>query len=295
VDINVDWLSFTFETGNMQAIKRESRPDVLMQRLEDELGGLITALGVHREQWFWGGGRAPYSTSLYSEGGVTVFFSETTPHFLVEVSGRGCQHIRETSNMVEFCSRVAKRCTRIDIACDIETVTTPKVFADLRDKGKFKSYSLIQSETGETVYLGSKMSERYCRAYRYNEPHPRAKMLRVEFVLKGEFAKQAAAQVATLGAKAIAVALGDTFGFVHPDWKVAREGESAILKAKRVDKHNGATMHWLQTQVIPALIRLEGEGTISFGEFVTLLVSEHFKFDEKGARRTWTKDTFERR
>jgi len=158
----------------------------------------------------------------------------------------------------------------MDIAVDMSCNVTPRQFAaDVKDT-PVKTRSEFVSSTGETVYLGSRTSERYARVYRYNEPHPRAKLLRAEFQLKGVYANEAALKLTEGEAlNGIAAALGEHFGFTHDVWKA--DDEPVPLKV-RSHAQTGNTVFWLTNTVAPLLKRLNETGKLDaaawFDEYV---------------------------
>jgi DNA relaxase NicK len=141
------------------------------------------------------------------------------------------------------------------------TDCAPDEFCALRDGKRFKSFGEIKSETGHTVYIGSRSSDRYARVYRYTEPHPRAHLLRSEFVLKGEQAKLAARELLAVGVDLYAARLGNSFGWKHKVW-LPNEWSVEEAKAWRPDREAGNTVRWLYSQVAPALIKLHREGQL---------------------------------
>jgi Uri superfamily endonuclease len=170
---------------------------------------------------------------------------------------------------------VAPHLTRLDIACDILTETRPLDFVTKRNPGRFKSHSEVFSESGETCYVGSKQSNRYARVYRYNAPHERAHLLRVEYVIRAEDAVLTANALLQSGQDAVAKSLGRQYGWYHEDWNV-EDTSDARLVAYRPDRREGKTLYWLNDTIAPLLVRLAREGIIDpdlwFYENVTQVI-----------------------
>jgi DNA relaxase NicK len=204
--------------------------------------------------------RAPYSFARRSEDcSRTLYVHPLAAHYTLEVSGTHCKTLTP-AQWVDTCRHWEGNISRLDIAVDMPCDVTPKQFAANIVQSRVKTRSEFVSSTGETVYLGSRTSERYARVYRYKEPHPRAKLLRAEFQLKGAYANEAAEKlVAGEALNGIAAGLGENFGFNHPVWQP--DSEPIPLK---VTSHaqTGNTVYWLTNTVAPLLRRLNKEGKL---------------------------------
>ena len=258
---HIDWLSFTLPV--------EGEGDIPSHRLFEHLANIVNSFNpLVAEHLFLNrtyvprAGRAPYSIAWTDEtGGVTMFGHPAIPHFLIEVSGRECELLGETAYAADFLAAVQPRLTRIDIACDMLTETRPDAFALQREPGRFKAWSEVVSASGHTIYVGSRESDRYARVYRYNPPHPRSHLLRSEFVLKAEQARLAAATILADGMDSYSAALGNTFGWTHPDWQTGIS-TSAEASAWRPERRQGKTVRWVYAQVLPSLLKLHKDGTL---------------------------------
>jgi len=141
--------------------------------------------------------RAPYSFARRSDDNTrTLYVHPLAAHFTLEVSGAHCGSIEAL--MPQVLADYADCLSRVDLAVDIDTVTTPLSFDAQCSPDRVNTRSKMSSSTGETVYIGSRSSERFVRVYRYKPPHPRIHLLRVEFQLKGDYAR-ALAQNVTAG------------------------------------------------------------------------------------------------
>jgi len=162
-------------------------------------------------------------------------------------------------------ARVSDRVTRIDIACDVETQTTPPQFIEAMVGKRMQSSGYQKSNRGETCYVGSQKSDRYARVYRYAPPHPRSNLLRIEHVFRKEYAKSVAAQAGSNGLASIASGCKKAFGWGHSDFNV---GAAAPAKLSKIghEKNMGGTVAWLVTSAAPAFKRLVADGTIKDAE-----------------------------
>jgi len=203
--------------------------------------------------------RAPYSYARRSDDCTrTLYVHPLSVHFTFEMSGAYCHKIAPL--MPTLLHDFGGYFSRIDLAVDMETTVTPVEFDKAVDAPRIETRSVMQSSTGQTVYIGSRTSERFARVYRYNPPHPRAHLLRAEFQLKGAYANKLAEHIAegeTL--ESYAAGLGQHFGFTHDCWKPSDKAQTL-----RVQSHaqSGATVQWLTSTVAPLLRRMNREGKL---------------------------------
>lgn len=215
--------------------------------------------------------RAPYSFARRSDDCTrTLYVHPLSAHYTLECSGQACQ--RAASVLPILLRDFADCLSRLDLAVDMETNVTPFSFDALTNPTRINTRSKMTSSTGETIYIGSRSSERFCRVYRYNPPHPRAHLLRAEFQLKGEYAKQCGAMIAdglTMGS--IAAGLGKHFGFEHPCWQ-----PDSVVQPLKVKSHaqSGQTVYWLTNTIAPLLKRMEREGKLDLEAWLDEYVRE---------------------
>lgn len=277
----IDWLSFTFKVDNTGCENDKLMAQRAWDALEYELGSLL--------HLFSGGGefkpekgRKPYSISYRTQdGGIAVFFNHKLDHMLVEISGKGCERVFSNEQGQSLLRIVGKRTTRIDIACDMVCETNPLDFVKSRSEGRFKSHSEFVSESGTTAYVGSKSSNRYARVYRYNQPHPRAHLLRAEHVFRGDDAKIVVTQVLNVGLHAISAWCGELFGWLHPSWEI-KEASELEIKAHRPERGDAKTVFWLYETVAPVIIRLHKEGILDFADFFREAIAPNLFIDNQG-------------
>lgn len=264
---HVDWLTFTM-TPIYQSSYPEGTPMEEQYASAIEIAFMQT-FGREMVEKVFGGSweknersRAPYTDSWkMGNGNITLFASQTLTHCTVEISGKGCEELIREKLFDKVLQCVHLRVTRIDIACDIETSTTPTAFVAIVNHERMRASGYQKSETGETQYVGSQKSDRYARVYRYNPPHPRAHLLRVEHVFRKEYAKIVSEQLVTLGMDAITNASGKAFGWAHSDWNEL-ETVSADIAIVSDSRNSGKTIFWLTHSVAPAFRKLVESGEI---------------------------------
>lgn len=273
MDAHIDWLSWTLpvtaEPVDIHDLKTEARI---------QLKGISNG---HYDYCFDGQafdqapGRAPYRYSLQrGDGGFRVFGVSHTHTVLYELSGRGCEGLVTREDQQTFAHILMERFTRIDYAVDIRCETDPMEFCDNSEPGHFRSRSDIRSDTGTTCYVGSPKSGRFARIYRYNPPHPRADLLRCEFVFRGKLARAFARDLcSTLDQQELVARLGNTYGFLHPVWQPGVETDEKVL-APHSSKKEQDTVRWLYKQVVPAMRRMLKSGALNMTDFLEVVYQE---------------------
>jgi len=258
---HIDWLSFTipmvYDTQEGSAYASAIRNGFLYLFTLDVVESVFGGAWVVGER-----SRAPYTDVWVDrENGLSLYASPNLTHATVEISGSGCEALISSGKIDEVLRGAAERITRIDIACDIETKTMPMDFVAQRDHERMRSNGMMNSDTGETCYIGSKQSERFARVYRYFPPHPRAHLLRVEMVFRREHAKKIATSIVASGIRSVASEAGKAFGWAHSDWEISGDNE-VDLSLTSPERNAGKTVSWLVRSVAPAIQRLIADGTI---------------------------------
>jgi len=271
---HIDWLTFTMTPRYLSTYPdgvtmEEQYADAIERAFVATFGKKLTADAFGGSWQKNERSRAPYTDAWkLGDGGVTLFASPTLNHCCVEISGSGCEALISKALLHKVLQQVDNRVTRIDIASDIETETRPKEFVEKVNHERMRASGYQNSDSGETCYVGSQKSDRYARVYRYNSPHPRAHLLRIEHVFRREYAKVVAQQCLSNDVAEIAGAAGLAFGWAHEDWNpsISDSADISIVSAKRED---GKTLYWLVNSVAPAFKRLcETGGIIDPEEFL---------------------------
>lgn len=181
------------------------------------------------------------------------------------ITGKGCQVVRGA--LSRFIGENRERVTRIDIAQDatFETSFSPVKHAQ---KVKSRTRSIIESDTGETLYIGSRKSASFVRVYRYNEPHERAGITRIEAEFKSDYARSVASVVADDGVNApslVAWIVRKTATEGYRIWHGLHDSETKPMRANRKPGQDGYTK-WLRQAALPAVRRALREGLITMGD-----------------------------
>lgn len=260
--VKTDWLTFVVpvvSVGEGSSIAYLS--EFIEATLSKEFGYQTAWMMFHSLQPM-GFGRAPYKLGFQSlQRGITVWVGGDVPHMCVEFSGVGCDWLRDNELHDTLLTLHHERISRIDVAVDLECKLDPTTMVKARQSERQKTLTQMTSPTGDTFYVGSRTSERYCRVYRYADPHPRSNFLRLEMVSRRANAKQVASAIASDGLESVTRALLEAFGwtdFAANYFAV----EPASISAFRPERGSGSTLRWLITQVAPAFQRLVADGTI---------------------------------
>jgi len=275
---HVDWLTFTLTPRYVTTYPEGTTYDEMYREAVEQ--AFLQTFGAAIASEVFGGSwdkkehsRAPYVDAWQlGDRGITVFASPTLNHLCVEISGQGCETLLSAGVFNRVLGRVADRITRIDVASDVRTSTRPAVFVGDVKHERMRASGYQNSESGETCYVGSQKSDRYARVYRYNPPHPRADLLRIEHVFRRDYAKKVAGELLNSSVEAIAASAGLAFGWAHEDWDVSQD-KSVDISTIHEKRATGKTVFWLIDSCASAFKRLCADGTIKDPE---AFLREHF-------------------
>lgn len=253
----VDWLSFsimTDEPGPNEHIEETiKRVNDATRLFRTKFPALLAASQTATK------GRKPYK---FASGIPTtrLLWGIGLNHATVELTGQGCESARETGNL-DFAIRFGQsRATRIDLALDIETDVSPLEFVDAGYNARFASWEHIKTISGETVVIGSKKSQRFVRVYRYYPDHPRAHLLRLEAVHRGEPARQFSLYVLKYGVETAARMALSAYDFKHHDYP---PDETEPVTLWRPETHQGGRLRWYRRAVVPAVRDMIESGSLT--------------------------------
>ncbi len=216
------------------------------------------------------GGRGAARWGLaWPADGVQLFAGDKSGWVALEFSGLGCNVLRECQALDMVLALDTWRITRLDLAIDIPGAD-PGEIAGSVDALRFKTRSSMQSVQGETHYIGSAKSDRMVRVYRYNLPHPRAGLCRVEFVLRNGAARKGAQAILDNGLASVGAELVRKFGFTSP----ALDGvglAKPIHSYSTGERTRTGKYRWISGQAIPGIARAIKEGIVSRTEVLAAL------------------------
>lgn len=212
-----------------------------------------------------------YSDRLrHAESGMALSIGHTNPHIYVEISGKGCEFLRQNGALMDIICATKTRASRIDFAVDFPSEISPGEFSALRNDIRWRHLSTINSASGTTCYVGSRTGSRMARVYRYNEPHPRAHLLRVEAEYKGEAAKSAVDLLTTDNLLEVSLAAHAVFGWAHTLWTDGSK-ETVKIPYSSHSPDNAATVRWLYGVVASSLKKAVEDGLVDWKGFKGVL------------------------
>lgn len=268
--MHVDYLSISFPESIIDGL------DDATQFLHDVVGDIAWEnVNVWDKHSFnYGGGRAPFSSSIVSPVG-TIFFSSRRKGALIEFGGRALTLIPD--ERIEYILSYYK-VTRIDLAHDVPNMGGTVSPLWITGKSKPKSKMVAESETGITVYLGSLKSDTFTRVYEYFAPNKRAGLIRIEHVFRRAQAQNVAKQI-LLGN------MGKIYAQRCQAWNLTKQADFALfndkipLSQKSVTPSESKKIAWIKNIVAPTINRLLEYGAISLDEIISAENLNHWVKD----------------
>lgn len=257
----IDWLSFTIPAEWSENMPEYQAADWAWRYIDEALPLSLWTSIFELFEMAQTSGRPPYRVAYRSTpAGLSVYLNPSLPHILLEFTGQGVEALRDNELLTDLLAAIHQRVTRIDFAVDWLTEVRPTAFIAAGYSGRFSSTGIVTSDTGETVYVGSKKSDMYARVYRYSPPHPRSAFLRCEMVLRKQRAKEAARMAAEGDLKGVIASVGASFKWSHGLWSL--EAEEPIPNY-RPERPLAKTERWLIAQAGPAFRKLIAAGVIT--------------------------------
>lgn len=261
----IDWISYTAPNTGAGMPPRTPFSDASVMVAQEFLR-LIGSSDPAQDKYMPVKPNSPFGRAVQHEAtGARFEWGGGSDRVLVSFPGKACHALTLNGRIKEVLSKHAGDVSRIDISMDMVTDLRPPQFTKERSSERFKTGAHMVSEEGETVYVGSWSSDRFCRVYRYNAPHPRADYLRAEHVFRGKQAKALASQLVKVDPVSLMGSVGEIYGWKHAVWVEAMEGiERKVDVVWHKDERKvSKTVKWLEEQCAPALVRMVKEGEIS--------------------------------
>lgn len=261
----VDYFSYTIKTaiGTDTPLKRVDNNGLWHSILNQNCPKYLLRF---RERWDYTvpKRRNGYTFGFNVDDAIYCWFNGKDIH--IEITGDGCTMLYETQQLLDIIRDNAFGATRIDIAHDIQTDITPLEFGASGKVGN--AYTVDNSKSGQTVYLGSKTSNRFVKVYRYNKPHPRAHLLRIEYTYRYDDAVKIANLLKTQNEAVLAFSSATRYEWSHDVWKSLKTPETIKITAHRKDRNTAKTVIWYRTQVLPAIARMVKSGDYTIDQVI---------------------------
>ena len=266
----------------VRVLSRYNAPNTCCGRALFDTGFEILFGGM-RNWKIGGGGTYRQRYELSDENGTFVYFGSQA-HVLVAHTGRACAALRERGLLRKLIHATADSASRIDVAADMVTEITPQDFLGYGYRRNRRARRSYDDTGGKGETIGTRgVSDRFCRVYRYNPPHPRSDKLRVEFEHRGRLAPVTAKWCGYYGPERIAAMEQNQYLFQCPLWTP----ETVEETLSRPQEHRGSakTLQWLLRSVKPAVRRLWVSGAVD-----RAWIEEHFMFDELAQQKEMYSD-----
>lgn len=271
----VDWLTISTEVLLAEGVPAQHRPIATMRATCATLGfdwAVMPELHDVRPVKSAQGWNESYSAPQASMRVDT----RGSGKCLASWSGQGCAWLRKVGRLDAMLALGERLASRVDVAFDRPMTAMPTNLVDITDTERPYMLSLWRSKEGETVYLGSMSSNKFARLYKYTEAgHEREGVMRLEVVFRDKQAQRICKTVRE----------GKIMSIVHSE--AERLGLLTLLDGAHIDRQdlerissyvksrNPNTIKWIETAVIPALLRLENDGDVADGaELISLLLAK---------------------
>lgn len=221
----------------------------------------IASLLSQQTNWTDAPARGVYEKGVwFPDIGIAYFEGGKSETCLVQITGQGCELLRQQGVLQDVCRAWEDRITRIDVAADFTCDVEPQDFAYAHSNARFKVTQFIDKNSGTTFYVGSKQSDRFARVYRYRDPHPRSAQLRCEVQFSGKQAKFAVSNILKTSVLEVFGQIGNTIGWNHPVYVQGLSNEKIRSAPRPTTKGN--TIFWLYKAVLPSLRKQAAKGDI---------------------------------
>lgn len=275
--VSIDWISYTVPVSKGLAWTLEA------EVFYDELCNQVT--GQHL-QWRPEAPLHGYALRFVAVKypGLAVMFSpnEERMGFHVIVGGSVLRHIN-AEGMLKYAAYQNGRITRLDVALDVGTDFDFRAFYDACNAGqldtKARKCSVIESNSGTTVYIGSRSSESMLRVYnKAAEAGLADPLTRIELEIKGQRANAVAQYLCKHGLTDIPAIIRAFCDWpTNPLWTEIFAGIAKVgmPKAERQPDRE----KWIREQVRPALITAMREDSTEVKKLVAFLL-HYCTFDQ---------------
>lgn len=257
----IDWISVAINARWEEGVNEYIAQKNVLPSIETAIPGLLFCFSELQP----GGRRFPYAGCLRSNG-ITIYYDGNHSGILIEISGQGCQKIRDENPNI-FNVIFNHRITRIDIANDLGDKNPMELVDQSGYSNRIKSLGKFSSDTGDTVYVGSRKSKLYCRVYKYHSPHPRSNQARCEVVIKHERATQARDML--LAGSSLEDVFSAALGQLGMNTEVFNVVSNTRFEKLSSVKSLAKTEGWLHRQVYPAIAKLIANEVISLDNVVS--------------------------
>lgn len=265
--LSVDWLSFTFHWNSaaLAPISHIFDPERIALYVSGFQGRWIAEKPCNGY---------PFVVSAADRPGLRVMASKPDSPMGVHVSWSGSALRQvEPRAILRNATTLGGLCRRIDIAFDVPYKLD---FDDAYDAIKTKranynarKYSRIQSDSGNTIYIGSRTSEQMLRIYdKAAESKLDYDLTRFELECKGQMAEGIAKYVDEHGLEGMQDVIHGFCNFPHlPELELYFASSAVSLAMSKLEKQRD-TRKWLMEIVAPSLGRVIADDPDFYVQFI---------------------------
>lgn len=254
---SVDWLSITYKWESFKIQNGQNLNEAVSKHVVEFLSM------PYEGQWQSTTPLQGYAKAIVNKIGVRVNFSlPGSPNGVhVVYSGRTLQTFH-WGDLLMDCYVLDGQVTRIDIALDVmdSPIDILELYRHMKEGWcitQSKKYSYIEGNTGQTLYVGSRQSERMLRVYdKAAEQGTTGQWVRFELEVKGAKARQIAHYVSIEGAEAIPALIADFATFIDYQWPDGNPFKAEAINLPSIKGKETDTAKWLETGVLPSFKRV---------------------------------------
>lgn len=270
--LSIDWLSFTFHWNSaaLAPISHIFDPERIALYVTGHQGRWIAEKPCNGY---------PYVVSAADRPGLRVMAAEPNSPMGVHVSWSGSALRQvEPRAVLRNALTLGGVCRRLDIAFDIPMKLN---FEDAYDAIKTKranysarKYSRIESDSGSTIYVGSRTSEQMLRIYdKAAESNLDYDLTRFELENKGDQAKHLAIYIDLHDLEGMQDVIHGFCNFPHlPDLELWFTSPTLSLGIPKQEKVRD-TRRWLMEIVAPSLGRIAAEDHNFYVQFIRKVIT----------------------
>lgn len=251
----VDWLTVTFPPDEITALYGD--------KINDPSYGRIIAGSVSgsRGRFVARGGMHGYAVAYEQIDGVVVAWNRPLQSngLYVSYPGTALEHM-DWLSFLDRLLALGARVSRFDLASDLvgKHIDLAAWYEKVKNGDAVtnaRRYRLVQSDTGATLYVGSRSSERFLRIYdKAGQEGVDMDWFRAELELKGGAAKGVARYLQQKRSlEEVPAIINAFFRLIDDDWDDWMETDhSAVIHSTKTRSN---TADWLLNSVAPALAR----------------------------------------
>lgn len=260
--VSIDWLSITFTWDAFGVMAAQPLNDALSKHIVEGLGMPFTG------QWQPCSPLQGYGRAIVNKAGVRVNFSRPgSPNGVHVVYSGGTLKVYDWEDLLLKAYKLNGQVTRIDLAYDVlgQFIDIVDLYNEVKSGRCItpsKKYSYIEGNSGQTLYIGSRQSERMLRIYdKAAETGSPGHWTRFELEAKGAKARQFAHYIGAEGADAIPALILDFAEFATYKWQGGSPFDMHPVSIPSIKGKETDTAAWLANGVLPSFKRIAPDNT----------------------------------